>query len=183
MQVNIVVPPNLEALLSRLDAAQGDAVGRAAAASAAPKLWIAFTEQAQADGRGGNFAKGWMAEPQSDTPGVTVRNTWPTARFVEKPTPAHIIRPRPGTHAVTRTTKKGTVTVQVPNMLAWVPGRGAFSAVSASKAMASAGWIRAMKVRHPATKGKNVFGIVMDGVGSDIILTALRTAATTILGA
>jgi hypothetical protein len=152
-----------------LDAAQQGEVGRLAGQEAAPRLWTALTEQAQADGRGGNFAKGWMAEPNTgNTPGVTIRNTWPIAVYVEKDTQPHIIEARPG------------------GVLAWMPGRGGFSAFAVSaktkKSGGGHGWIFAQRVHHPGTTGKNVFGITMEDVGANIVFDALLAAARTVLG-
>lgn len=163
---SIESPPELPALLARLEAVQQGEVGRVAAGQAAPKLWLALTEQAQADGRGGNFAKGWEAEPsQGATPGVTVRNIWPLAKYVEKDTKPHIIKARPG------------------GVLAWMPKRGAFSAVYVkASTKAAQTWVFAQKVNHPGTTGKNVFGITMEDVGATIVFDALMAAARTVLG-
>ena len=164
-------PPELPALLARLEAAKRGDVGRAAAVDAAPRLWLAVVEQSQKDGRGGNFAKGWEVEPnQGDPPGVTVRNNWPIARFVEQDTVPHKILPRPG------------------GILAWPVGRGAFSSYLPLTAKtrankANGGWIISIHgVNHPGTTGKDAFGITMNGPGADIVFTALMTAARTVLG-
>lgn len=185
VEISIKSPPELLKLIQGLDAAKGQAIGEMAGLKAAPALTRALVEnsQAGAGGTSGPFSRGWLAQP--DGAGVSVTNTDPLARVKELPTKPHIIRPRPGTHTVTKTSKKGKVfSYQAPNMLAWMPGRGAFSAFKVN-ATTKAGqvWRYAKEVHHPGTAGKGIFQTTMLGNGGTIIFDALAAAARTILGA
>ncbi len=181
VEVQLVVPEVLGAILARLDKVQTEAVGRQAALKLAPKMTRWLIDNSQFIAGSGPFSRGWLAQPSDGSPGLAISNNSPKSRFIEFPTKAHIIRPRPGTHTVTRTSKLGkTFSYQAPNVLAWVPGRGAFSAVNASGAKAGAKWIFAMEVHHPGTGGKGVFPIVLKNHTEDI-LNALGDAALAIL--
>lgn len=185
IEISIKSPPQLQTLISNLDKAKTQEVGELAGKMAAPAFTRALVEQSQAGAGGtkGRFSAGWLAQP--DGAGISVTNTDPRARVIELPTKPHIIKARPGTHTVTRTSKKGKVfSYQAPNMLAWMPGRGAFSAFKVN-ASTKAGqvWRYAKQVHHPGTAGKGIFQTTILGNGSTIIFNALATAARTILGA
>lgn len=178
--VTITSPPELDALLLRLDATQSQVVGERAGLALAPKLTRWLQEDSQALAGYGPFAQGWLATPNGS--GVRIRNNFGKARFIELPTAPHIIRPRPGTHLVSYVTKKGkTVSYEAPNMLAWMPGRGAFSAVYVKQSTKSGQkWFRAKEVHHPGTKGKHVFEDVILSRQAEIF-QAIKDQATAIL--
>jgi len=156
--ITITVPPELTALLEKLSGADRLKASTDAAKAAGPVLTRLLVEQAQSSAGSGPFASGWLAQPAG--PGLSVTNSMGVSAFIEFSTRAHKIQARPG------------------GVLAWVPGRGAFSAVNASKAKAGAGWVFAKSVNHPGTVGKDVFGITIRGKGGDTIFDAMTTEAT-----
>ena len=173
--VSLIPGPEVAALIQRLTQAQGQTVSQAAAKSLAPKLTRWLVEYTQDFVGSGPFARGWLAQPAGN--GIQVTNSDPLAVVKEFPTKRHEINARPGLHAVTRKTKSGkSITVMMPYVLAWVPGRGAFSAVNASKAKGAANWIYARRVMHPGTAGKGVFPMVLK-VHDDDIFQLIADAA------
>lgn len=182
--VTVTISPESAAILQRLESFDQVKISE----NTAQKLQVIFSRElvsysGQVVGFGpSKFSSGWIAT--ANGPGLTVRNTSKIAAFIEFKTEPHPIFARPGTHPVQRVSKNGKAfTVDMPYMLAWVPGRGAFSAVSASTAKANANWQFAMSVQHPGTPGKYLFLEFMDNAGGDMINTALEEEISAYLGA
>jgi hypothetical protein len=143
--ITLTPSPEVEALIARLSTFQARQVAARMGPVFAPKLTRWLVDQSQAMAGSGPFSKGWLAQPTPD--GIQVTNSFGKAKFIEFPTKPHLIRP----------TKPGGV-------LAWMPGRGPFSAVKVSaKTKAKAGVVFAKVVHHPGTGGKYVFKTVMLG--------------------
>ena len=159
--ITITLPPNLDAVLASLTAVQGGAVNVKAGMDLAPRLTRWLIDNSQFIAGSGPFSRGWLATPNAV--GISVTNNFGPALFIEKPTRPHEIRP---VRALA---------------LAWMPGRGPFSAVFVkASTKAAAGTVFAKVVHHPGTGGKGVFPLVIDMHNEDI-LQALSDAATAIL--
>ena len=162
--LTVQAPPELTELLANLEKAQGPAIGELAAQQVQAPFTRALIETSGEKAGFGpsGFSRGWLAE--ANGAGLVVTNSSPVARSIELPTSPHVIEARPG------------------GVLAWMPGRGSFSAFAVkASTKAAQTWIFAKRVNHPGTPGKFVFQTTVTEQ-AELIFTALATAARTVLG-
>jgi hypothetical protein len=163
MAVTVVIdtPPELSRILEGMSRAQTVELTQAAGKTLAPQMtrWLVDTSQVAAGS--GPFARGWLATPSEN--GLSIRNSFGKARFIEFATRPHLIRPKRA------------------KALSWMPGRGPFSAVMVkASTRAASGAVFAMVVHHPGTGGKHIFPLVLK-VHDDDIFKVLTDSATAIL--
>ncbi len=161
--VVIETPANLSRIIENMDRAQTDELSQLAGKSLAPRMTRWMVETSQQWAGSGPFARGWLVMPSEN--GVSITNTFGKARFIEKRTKPHIIRPKQA------------------KALSWMPGRGPFSAVKVNLSTKKAsGAVFAMVVHHPGTIGKHIFPKVIRAHNEDILQTLTDSATAVLIG-
>ncbi len=165
--VRIIAPPELPALIMRLNAGDRALAAGMAINAWAPMLTRELIEGSLKVGGKGAYVRGWLATPNGSK-GLTVNNSFSKAIFVEYPTKPHEITPK------------------YKQALAWTPGAGAFSSnrVSAStKALRSMVFSVVRKsVKHPGFKGRFVFKLTMQAYSDEFFGLLMKEVKGYILG-